>query len=113
MDLKTNISLLFVILFLGKLVAFDANLLNRMYGNDAISVVKPFCKKKLVSHETNNFNDISTTLSFEVKSFCTPLFSAEIEKEEPTTKEFSNSYHRYQPAVLAAILEYGSPPPRV
>jgi hypothetical protein len=115
--LKTHIALLFTIVFLGKFIMIDANLISQFYDTDAISVLKPFCKKKQVvpSIGEEHFIDGANHSSFDIElmSFCTSLYSQELEEKENAEIQHQMWVQQNRPALVSAIFDISSPPPQV
>lgn len=95
----------------------DANLISHIYDHDAITVLKPFCKKKqlkIFSGE-EHLNDISnpSTLSISIHNFCTSLYSLALNEAENTITQYQARFLPYKPTALSPIFDSSSPPPQI
>lgn len=104
---------------MAKFVAVDANGLNVLFSGNDVSFVKPYCKKKNSSAQTNkttNFSqvDLATSQVIALNGFCTSQFQFELftwEIKIPRPVAVFNEY--FSSNLSYRYLDNVSPPPRL
>jgi hypothetical protein len=117
LKLKTYISLLFTIVFLGKFILIDANLISHMYDIDAITLLKPFCKKKQLKTlpgEDHLYEASSnSSSSINLLNVCTSLYSLDLDKFENTITNPQARFYTFKSTALTPFFDNSSPPPKI
>lgn len=114
MKLKNHIALLFVIIFLGKLVTMDAKFLGVFLDSNGVTLVNKMCKKK--SHLSNASEDVSTATldqSLEMDFLCHTVFDHKIAQWGMVLSEVNFRQYQYTtPGLFSTPREKFYPPPK-
>lgn len=119
MKTKTYIAALLAFVFLAKLIAIDANGLKILFGDDAITFVKPFCKKKNAPKLADKTMDVSQadmnpSQQISVSVICTSQFQFELFSWTSNMPKSFTVFNDYFTSRLSyRYLESVSPPPRL
>ncbi|HSJ67789.1 MAG TPA: hypothetical protein VK921_08945 [Anditalea sp.] len=102
---------------MGKFILIDANLISHIHDIDAITLLKPFCKKKQLKTlpgEDHSYEASSnSSLSINLLNVCTSLYSLDLDKVENTITNPQARFHPFKATALSAFFDSSSPPPQI
>ena len=114
MKLKNYIALLFVIIFLGKLVTMDAKFLGAFLDSNGVTLVNKMCSKK--PQLSNTSEDISTATldqGLEMDFLCHTVFDHKIADWGMAISEDNFRQYKYMtPGLFSTPREKFYPPPK-
>lgn len=114
MQLKKHIAILFVLVFFGKLLTVDTNLLMIMENSEDVTFLKPFCKNsKAGGEDTAEFTETAIASSMTMELMCQVPFDLKItEWPAPVADMNFRQYGYKNPGQLTVPQEKFYPPPK-
>ena len=119
MKIKTYITALLVLIFMGKFLAVDANGLNILFNHSDISFVNSHCKKRNSPKETKKSavfsqTDVSGSHAILLNGFCNSQFHFNFYTWATNFREPVAVFNQYfSSRLLYLYLDNASPPPRL
>lgn len=118
MKSKTTISILLVVIFLGKFISVEANGLNLIFQNSNLTFVSSYCKKKSSVEKPDSVKfsqkDISSIKAIGMVGSCTSQYQIETFNWETYNDDIPSEFdNQYFSNLSYRYLDNDSPPPRL
>ena len=115
MQLKNYIALLFVIIFLGKIVTVDAKFLDAFLDSSGVTLVNKRCSKKsLLSNATQDISTATVDQRLEMDFLCHTVFDHQLtDWDVALTLNNFRKYNYQTPGIFSTPREKFYPPPKV
>lgn len=115
MQLKNYIALLFVVIFLGKLVTMDAKFFGAFLDSSGVTLVNKMCSKKpLLSNAAEDISTATIDQGLEMDFLCHSVFDHQLADWGVALTEDNFRKYNYQtPGIFSTPREKFYPPPKV
>ena len=114
MQFKNYIAILFVVIFLGKLVTMDANFFGVFLDSSGVTLVNRMCSKKpLLTVASDDISTAKVNQGLEMDFLCHTIFDHQLGEWVVALTEDNFRKHNYQtPGLFSTPREKFYPPPK-